>query len=165
MPPPDIVDPSIAGKAGDNFNAHAAKVFANDPNLAGQVEIAENVDADGADAVGWRSSYELKESFAGRSIAVFLRSLKSFGMYRQNGNSLLLADALANCLHIVADDSHDAGGVDECGFGLMRVDQLAQSRVKLLLSSLNNIQLTKVGRKAEPVKFRPEESAPRMSQV
>src|SRR5208337_5405419 len=104
-----IVDPPIAGNAGDNLNAYAAKVFANHPNLASQIEVAENVDADGADAVRWRSSYELKESFAGCSIAVLLRPLESFGMHRQNRNSLFPADAPANGFDIVADDSHNAG--------------------------------------------------------
>ena len=145
MPPPNIIDPSIAGDARDNLDAYAAKVFADHPNLASQIEIAENVDADGTDAIGWRSTHELKKSFAGRFIAVFFRSLKSFGMHRQNRNSLLPADALANSLHIVADDAHNAGGIDECGLGLMRVDQLAQGRVKLLLSSLNYVKLTQFG--------------------
>ncbi len=137
--PPNVVDAAIAGEAGDDLDAHAAKVFADHPDLAGQVEVAEDVDADGADAVGWRGSDKLKERIAGRAITILLGALESFGVHRQNGNSLLLADALADRLHVVADDSDDAGGIDKRGFGLMRVDQLAQRRVKLLLASLDNV--------------------------
>ena len=74
-----------------------------------------------------RGSDQLEQRLAGRLIAIFLRPLESFGVHRQNRNSLFAADSFADGLHVIADNAHDAGGIDKCGFWLMRVDQLAQA--------------------------------------
>jgi len=57
------------------------------PHFAGEVEIAEDVDADGADAGGGAGPNELEQGFASRAIAVALGAAEALGMDRQDGDS------------------------------------------------------------------------------
>ena len=118
-----------------------------------------------ADPFGRAGPHQLQQRIAGRAVAVFLGPFKSLRMHRQHRNSRLLADALAHRFHVVADHADDAGGINKRRLRLVCFNQLAERGVQLLLAAVHHIQLVQVGREAQPVQFRPEESAPRMSQV
>jgi hypothetical protein len=101
-------------------------VLADDPGLAGEVEVAENVDAARSDALSRSGADKLQQRVAGRAVAVFLGSAEALGMDRQHRDSFLPAHALADGLDVVADHAHDAGGVDEGGFGLVGINRSVQ---------------------------------------
>ena len=46
----DVVDPAVAGDGGHDLDAHPLVVAADHPGFAGQVEIAQDVDAGRGDA-------------------------------------------------------------------------------------------------------------------
>ena len=47
----NVVHAAIAGDAGDHLDAHTFEVFADHPDLAGQIEVAQDVDA------GWNHAF------------------------------------------------------------------------------------------------------------
>ena len=102
-----------------------------------------------------RGADQLKQRVAGRAVAVLLGAFESLRMYGKHRDTLLPADALAHCVHVIADHADNAGGVDECGLGLMRVNQFAQSGIEFLLAAHHYIHLAQVGGKTEPVEFGP----------
>ncbi len=42
--PADVVHPAVAGDVGHHLDAHALEVVPDDPDLAGQVEVAQDID-------------------------------------------------------------------------------------------------------------------------
>ena len=74
----DGFDAAVAGDGGDNLDADALVVIADHPGFAGQIEIAEDVDARLADAVGGTGADECGQAVAGRAVAVLLRAAKAF---------------------------------------------------------------------------------------
>ena len=58
--PADIVDPAVAGDIGHHLDADAVEVFADQPDLAGQVEVAEDIDAVFGDAAGIAGADQLR---------------------------------------------------------------------------------------------------------
>ena len=93
------------------------------------------------------------QSVARRPVSVLFGALEALGVDRQDGYSLLGFHAAADCRHVVADDPHDAGRVDECGLGMVGVDQLHQSPVQFLLAPENHVLLSQVGRETHAVQL------------
>ena len=102
-------------------------VFADHPDLAGQVEIAEDVDAVLGDALGVAGADQPEHGVAGRLVAGPLVALEAFGLDRQHRDAFLRRHPFADRLQVVADDADDAGGVDEGRLGLVAVDQLGRA--------------------------------------
>ncbi len=152
--PADGVDASVAGERGDNVDADPPVIIADHPGFAGEIEIAEDVDASRADVVGRPGSNEPGQAVAGRPIAVLLRAAEALAMDGQGGNALLRLDPPANLLDVVADQADETGGIDERRAGMIAVDQLAQRRIELLLAAVDHVALAKVGRETHAVQFR-----------
>ena len=150
----DVVDAAVAGHGGDHLDAHLLVIFPDDPGFSGEVEFAENVDAVFADPLGRSLADQLHEGVAGGFVAILLGALESFGMHRQNRDSLLFGNFLADRVDVVPDEADDAGRIDERRVGLILVDQLDERFVKLLFAAVDDIHLLEVGRKAEPVQLR-----------
>ena len=107
-----------------------------------------------ADAVGGAGADELGQAVAGRAVAVLLRAAKTFRMDRQHGDAPFGLDAAADRGHVVADDAHDAGRIDERRVGLILVDQFDQRPVELLLAAVDHVAFLQIGGEAQPVQFR-----------
>ena len=65
------------------------------------------------------------------------------------------AHLFADALQVVADDAHDAGGVDKGRLGVMPVDEFGQGLVELALAAEDHVHFLEVGGKAQAVEFRP----------
>ena len=119
-----------------------------------------------ADAVGGTGADELGQAVAGRAVAVFLRAAKAFALDRQHGDAPFGLDAAADRGHVVADDAHDAGRIDERRLGLIVVDQFDQGLVELLLAAVDHVAFScRSVEKLSRCNSGPEESEPRMSHV
>ncbi len=62
---------------------------------------------------------------------------------------------LAHALQVIADDPHDAGGVDKGSLGVVPVDEFDQGPVELLFPAEDHVQFLEVGGEAQAVQFRP----------
>ena len=94
----DIVHPAVAGDVGHHLDAHALEVVPDDPDLAGQVEVAEDVDACGADAGGVAGADQLEHGLAGGVVAGLLVALEPFGLDRQHRDALLFGSRVCKRL-------------------------------------------------------------------
>ena len=153
--PADVVHPAVAGDVGHHFDAHALEIVPDDPDLPGQVEVAQDIEALGADAGGVAGAHQAEHGLAGGVVAGPLVALKPFGLHRQDRDALLLAHLFADALQVVADDPHDAGGVDEGRLGVVPVDEFVQGPVELGLAAEDHVHFLEVGGKAQAVEFRP----------
>jgi hypothetical protein len=83
----------------------------------------------------------------------------------QDRDALFLFPLAADGGHIVADDAHDAGGVDESGLGPVTVDQFVQGGGQLFsppkMTSFSRRSVEKLMRCSSG----PDDKAPRISQV
>ncbi len=86
--------------------------------------------------------------------------MKPFGLHRQDRDALLGAHLFADALQVVADEPHDAGGVDERGLGVVPVDEFDQGLVELLFPAEDHVHFLKVGGKAQAVQLRPRRQRP-----
>ena len=86
----DVVDPAVAGDIGHHLDAHALEVFADQPDLAGQVEVAEDIDAVFGDAAGVAGADQAAHGLAGGLVALPLVALEPFGLHRQDRDALFL---------------------------------------------------------------------------
>ena len=153
--PPDGVHAAVAGDGGHHFHAHPLVVVADHPGLAGQVEVAQDVDAVRADGVGGPGADEPGQPVARRPVAVFLRAAEALAVDRQHVDPFFGLHAAANRGHVVADQADDASGIDEGGVGPVAVDQFQQRRVELLFAAVDHVALAEVRGKAHAVQFRP----------
>ena len=158
--PADVVHPAVAGDVGHHLDAHALEVVPDDPDLPGQVEVPQDVEAFGADAGGVAGAHQSEHGLAGGVVAGPLVALEAFGLHRQHRDALLLAHLLADALQVVADDAHDAGGIDEGGLGVMPVDEFDQGPVELCFAAEDHVHFLEVGGEAQAVEFRPRGQGP-----
>ena len=73
----DVVHSAVAGDRGHDLDADPLVILADHPRFAGEVEIAENIDAVLADAGGRSGAHQRADGVAGRAVAVLLRALES----------------------------------------------------------------------------------------
>jgi len=149
----DVADPAVAGDVGHHLDPHPGEVFADHPDLPGQVEVAKDVDRVLGDAAGVAGADQLEHGVAGGFVAGPLVALESLGLHRQHRDTFFSRHSAADRLQVITDQADDAGGVNEGGFGAMPVDQLDQGRVELLLAAEYHVHLLQVGGKGEPVQF------------
>ena len=150
----NVVHPAVAGDRGHHLDADPLVVVADDPRFAGQVEIAEDVDALLADAGGRARAHERADGVARRAVAVLLRPLEAFRVDGQHGDAFLRGHAAADGLDIVADHADDARRIDEGRFRPVVVDQFDQRLVQLLRPAEDHVLLLQVGAEAQPMQFR-----------
>ncbi len=150
----DVVHPSVAGEVGHHLDAHLLQVFGDDPDLTGQVEVAEQVHRVRSDVGGVGGADQRHQRFTSRVVALLLRSLEALGLHRHHRDAVALGDLSADRRDVIADDADDAGGVDEGRSGLMPFDQLDQAGFELLLAAEHDVAFAQVGGKAQSVQFR-----------
>ena len=61
--------PAIPGDISYHFQAHALEVVPDDPDLAGQIKVSQDVQAVRRDAGGAASSHQFKHGLAGGIVA------------------------------------------------------------------------------------------------
>ena len=144
----------IAGDARDDLDAHALVVVAQNPRFAGEVEFAKNVDAVRADAGDVARANEFVNRLARGAVAVLFRAFETFGMNAENGNAGLLGNPFADGAHVIADESDDAGRVDERGFGLVMRDKFEQRGFELFLAAEDHVHFLQVGGKTVAMQLR-----------
>ena len=140
---------------GNYLNSHAIIVFANEPNLACEIEVAHNVNAVPGNPVGRRRTYQLIKGIAGGPVAFFLTAAEALGMYRQHRNVFLGTDFPADSVNIVSYQSYYTGRIDKSCFGLIFIYQLDQAIVQFFFSTLYDIHFAQVGGETEPMQLRP----------
>jgi hypothetical protein len=160
-----VGDAAVTGDVGHHLDTHLFEILSNQPDLAGQVEIADDIDRVLGDAGGVAGADQPGHGAAGRLVAGALVAFEAFGLHRQYRNAGRGGDFFADRLEIVADDADDAGRVDEGRLGMMAVDQFIQGLLKLFLAAEDDVEFLQVGGKGEAVQLRPDDRAPRMSQV
>ncbi len=153
MGPADIVDPAVAGDIGHHLDADALEVFADQPDLPGQVEVAEDIDAVFGDAAGIAGADQLPHGRAGGLVALALVALEAFRHHRQDGDALFLGNAPAYRRQVVADQADDAGRVDEGRLRGMPVDQFDQGLIQLGFAAEDDVHLLQIGGKGQAVQF------------
>mgnify|MGYP000323887343 CR=1 FL=1 len=131
MGPADVLHPAVAGDVGHHLHSHALKVVPDDPDFARQVEVSQNIEAFGADAGGIAGAHQAKHGLAGGVVAGPFVALEAFGLDRQHRNPLFFGNLLTDALQVVADNPHDAGGVNEGRLGAVPVDEFMQSLIEL----------------------------------
>ena len=151
---PDVGHPAVAGDVGHHLDAHLPVVVADHPDLAGQVEVAEDIERILGDSSGVAGADEAKEGVTGGLVAGPLVALEPFGLDRDHRDAVLGLDLPADRLQVVADDADDAGRVDKGRLGCMPFDQLAQGGEQLLLAAEDDVTLLQVGGEGQPVQFR-----------
>lgn len=122
--------------------------------LPGQVEVTEDIDAMRAEVGRITGAHQAEHGLAGGLITGPLVAFEAFRLHRQDRNTLLSADLLADALQIVADEPHNAGGVDKGGLGVMPVDEFHQRLIKLILCPEDHIHFLEVGAEAQAVQLR-----------
>ena len=150
----DIVHPAVAGDIGHHLDADLFQILADQPDLAGQVEVAQDVDAVRRDPGRIPGAHQLEHRLAGRLVAGPFVALEPLGLDRQDRNIFFLGHCPANRLEIVADDTDDTGGVDKGGLGPVPVDQLDQGRMELFLAAEDHVYFLEIGGKRQPVQLR-----------
>lgn len=61
----DIINPPITGDVGNHLDTHALVVFADHPDLAGEVEITENIEGILRDGAGVARTDQAEKRIAG----------------------------------------------------------------------------------------------------
>jgi hypothetical protein len=78
MKPSNIGYPGISGYAGDDINADSLEIIPNNPGFAGEIEIAQDIDAEGTDLVYLTGARKAIQRFARSLISIPLGALESF---------------------------------------------------------------------------------------
>src|SRR5208337_5557738 len=143
--PADIIHPAVPGDIGHHLDPHAGQVVTDDPDLPGQVEIAQDIDAGGADAGEVAGAHQTEHGLAGGPVTGPLVAFETLGLHRQYRDALLPGHLFADPFQIVADEAHDAGGVDEGGLGLVPLDEFHQGPIKLVLRPEDDVHFLEVG--------------------
>ena len=151
----NVVHPAVAGDVGDHLDADTLEIFADQPDFAGEIEIAEDVDGVFADTRSIAGADQPGHGIAGRLVASPLVAFKPFRLYRQHRDAFFRRDLFADRLQVVADQADNAGRIDEGRFRLVAVDQFVEGLLEFFFAAEDHIQLLEIGGKGEPVQFRP----------
>ncbi len=116
----DVEIARVAGNAGAHPHAEPFEQRLHHPELAGEVELAEDIDVHRADVVGLvRADHVVEQGFAGELVAEVLRADEARGVNGHDRRAEALGGAEADGVEVVADQRGDAGRIDEDGRGAM----------------------------------------------
>ncbi len=145
MGPHDVFDASIPGDIRNGLDAHFFEVVPNDPQLAGQVEVPEDIDAQGRDVRDIARSDQPEERFAGGAVPLALVAFEPLGLNRNDRDFLFRANAPANPLQVVSNDPDDAGRIDECRLRIMALYEFGECTIELVFAPENDVPFLEVG--------------------
>jgi len=149
----DIGHPTVTRDVGHHLDTHLLEVFPDDPDFAGEIEVTEDIDGNGAHIGHVAGAGQGEHGLAGRGVALALVALEPFRLDRDDRNAGLGRDVTANRVHVVADDAHDAGGIYESRIGLVTGDKFEQGGLELFFAAEDDILFLQISGETEAMQL------------
>ena len=146
----DVEIARVARDAGAHAHAELLQERLHHPELAGEVELAENIDVHRTDVVRLvRADDVIEQRFARKLVAEVLGADEARGVNGHDRRAEALGGAEADGVEIVADERGHAGRINEDGWGAMLFDDLADGLEELLLAlAHDHVEFGEVGGEA-----------------
>jgi hypothetical protein len=100
-----------------------------------------------------------ENSVACRTVSVFFGAAEPYAVDGDNGDALFGRNFSAHGRDIVADEAHNARGIDECGLWFVFVNKLRQAGVQFYFAAPYHVYFPEVGVEAHPVQGRARRQA------